>query len=288
MYKGYIYRHWIINDEGIEKSYVGQTKNELKKRWENGNGYTRKQDHKMSRAIKKYDWDNFKHEVVLTIECKTEDELIFWLDQWEMYYIEKYDSYYNGYNSTLGGGNGSRCDESKERMSKSQKALYDNGYINPMQGYTWSEKQLQQKSDSMKAYYETEQGKQQLERQSERLKGRFSGENNPMYGIHRYGEDSPHYGKPHSEETKQKLREKALERDMSGSSNPNSKKVICLDTKQIFDSGIDAQEWCGTSSKAICKCCRGNSKSSGKHPITGEKLHWMYYDEYLEQKEVAQ
>ena len=157
-----------------------------------------------------------------------------------------------------------------------------------MQEYTWSEKQLQQKSDSMKAYYETEQGKQQLERQSERLKGRFSGENNPMYGVRRYGEDSPHYGKPHSEETKQKLREKALERDMSGSSNPNSKKVICLDTKQIFDSGIGAQEWCGTSSKAICKCCRGNSKSSGKHPITGEKLHWMYYDEYLKQKEVAQ
>ena len=85
MYKGYIYRHWIVNNEDIEKSYIGQTKNELKKRWENGNGYTRKQDHKMSRAIKKYDWDNFKHEVVLTIECKTEDELIFWLDQWEMY-----------------------------------------------------------------------------------------------------------------------------------------------------------------------------------------------------------
>ena len=84
-----------------------------------------------------------------------------------------------------------------------------------------------------------------------------------------------------SEESKKKMREKALERDMSGGSNPNSKKVICLDTKQIFDSGIDAQNWCGTSSKAICKCCRGNSKTSGKHPETKEKLHWMFYKDYL-------
>lgn len=25
MRKGYIYRHWVINDKGEEKSYIGQT-----------------------------------------------------------------------------------------------------------------------------------------------------------------------------------------------------------------------------------------------------------------------
>lgn len=30
----------------------------------------------------------------------------------------------------------------------------------------------------------------------------FKGKNNPMYGVRRFGKDSPHYGKPHSEETK--------------------------------------------------------------------------------------
>lgn len=288
MYKGYIYRHWIVNDKDVEKSYIGQTKGELQERWENGNGYTRKQDHKFARAIRKYGWNAFNHEILLTIECETEEELLFWLDQWEVYCIEKYDSFHNGYNSTTGGGNGIRCEESKKRMSQAQKALYENGYINPMQDYEWSNEQLLQKSNSMKAYYETENGKQQLEKQSEFMKGRFSGENNPMYGVHRYGKDSPHYSHKHSEETRQELREKALERDMSGSSNPNAKKVICLNTKQVFDSGIDAQNWCNTSSKAICKCCRGESKTSGKHPITGEKLRWMYYKDYLEQKEVTQ
>ena len=26
----------------------------------------------------------------------------------------------------------------------------------------------------------------------------------------------------------------------------------------------------------ISKCCRGLTKSAGRHPVTGEKLHWEY------------
>ena len=32
--------------------------------------------------------------------------------------------------------------------------------------------------------------------------GRNQGKRNPMYGVHRFGKDSPHYGKKHSERTK--------------------------------------------------------------------------------------
>ena len=58
-----------------------------------------------------------------------------------------------------------------------------------------------------------------------------------------------------------------------------SVRVICLETKQIFDSIKEAQEWLGKG--GIRQHLRGNSKSAGKHPITGEPLHWMYYDEWL-------
>ena len=34
----------------------------------------------------------------------------------------------------------------------------------------------------------------------------FSGENHPMYGVHRYGENAPMYGKRHSDETRAKMR----------------------------------------------------------------------------------
>jgi hypothetical protein len=35
-----------------------------------------------------------------------------------------------------------------------------------------------------------------------------SGKNNPMYGVHRFGVNSPHYGRLHSEETKKKMANK--------------------------------------------------------------------------------
>ena len=42
---------------------------------------------------------------------------------------------------------------------------------------------------------------------SKGLKGKLAGQNNPMYGVRRYGKDSPNYGKKHSEESKRKMSE---------------------------------------------------------------------------------
>ena len=95
--KGYIYRHWIINDKGIVKSYIGQVYNRApEQRWKkDGSGYkARGGSHKMSRAIEKYGWDSFEHEILLKIECETLEELVFWLDEWERFYIEKYNIIY--------------------------------------------------------------------------------------------------------------------------------------------------------------------------------------------------
>jgi hypothetical protein len=39
----------------------------------------------------------------------------------------------------------------------------------------------------------------------EKLSKQFSGKNNPMFGTHRSGKESPFWGKRHSEETKQKI-----------------------------------------------------------------------------------
>ena len=116
MVKGYIYRHWIINDKGIEKSYIGQTINELEIRWQNGLGYTTI-DSKFSKAIKKYGWNNFHHDIVETVECGTKEELKDVLNTLEKTYIETYDSFYNGYNSTTGGDSYIMSDEAKNKIT---------------------------------------------------------------------------------------------------------------------------------------------------------------------------
>lgn len=117
MVQGYIYRHWIINDEGVEKSYIGQTTEEPRLRWrKDGQGYTRQgQDTKFSNAINKYGWENFSHEIIGVVESDTKEQLIRDLDEWEKYYISKYDSFHNGYNTTTGGGNGIPSEESKRK-----------------------------------------------------------------------------------------------------------------------------------------------------------------------------
>ena len=81
-------------------------------------------------------------------------------------------------------------------------------------------------------------------------------------------------GKQHSEEHKQKIGE------------AQKVKVVCLETKQVFDSIKQAQEWLGKGN--IKEHLKGNSKYAGKHPITGEKLHWMYYSDYLKLQEEEQ
>lgn len=102
MLKGYIYRHWIINDKGIEKSYIGQTINDVNVRWQDGRGYTTNYT-RFARAIRKYGWDNFNHEVLHIVEGETVDELKLILNALEVSCIEEYDSFKNGYNSTTGG-----------------------------------------------------------------------------------------------------------------------------------------------------------------------------------------
>ena len=66
-----------------------------------------------------------------------------------------------------------------------------------------------------------------------------------------------------------------------GAENPRAHSVICLETKQSFNTIKEAQEWLGKGN--IKSCCRGGAKTAGKHPITKKPLHWMYLDDYKRQ-----
>ena len=99
-----IYKHTnLING----KVYIGQTKQTTSSRWQNGLGYFNKRDLSVfAKAIKKYGWDSFKHEVIETNILSQEKA-----NEREIYWIKYYNSYIgfessNGYNMTLGGNSG--------------------------------------------------------------------------------------------------------------------------------------------------------------------------------------
>lgn len=261
---GYIYRHFIVNDKHQEKSYIGQAHNQtLKHRWQNGNGYKPKEGKRPSKfynAINKYGWDSFGHEIILTIECDTIEDLVFWLDEWEKYYIEKYDSFHNGYNSTTGGNGGKiLSDEVRKKIGESQKGEKHHSYGKKGKPNAWCGKT------------HTEETKKKL---SNIRKGKkASVETKKKMSDARKGEKHHYYGKKRDEETVRVVAEK------------HKKKVICLNTLEVFDSVKEAQERYNISN-GVSKCCRGQGyKTVGKHPITGERLKWMYYEDYLKGEE---
>lgn len=119
-----VYMHTSPND----KRYIGITSQKPERRWrKNGEGY---KDHVYFwKAIQKYGWNNFKHDILYAELTKEEAE------QKEIELIAYYDSNNidYGYNMSIGGESGSKgykyTDEQKRHMSETHK-----GEMNGMYG----------------------------------------------------------------------------------------------------------------------------------------------------------
>ena len=58
------------------------------------------------------------------------------------------------------------------------------------------------------------------------------------------------------------------------------KKVICLNNKLEFDSATEASEFYNLKKTSVSKACCNHDLYAGKDKSTGEKLKWMYLEEY--------
>lgn len=94
------------------KKYIGITCQKAKRRWQNGKGYLGS-PYFLS-AIKKYGWDNFKHEILFEGLSKVEAE------NKEIELISKYNLTNRkfGYNSRYGGNSNIPNEETLEKMRK--------------------------------------------------------------------------------------------------------------------------------------------------------------------------
>jgi hypothetical protein len=110
-----VYVHTFPN----KKVYVGITSRPVKERWGYGNNYTKCVS--VYRAIKKYGWNNIRHDVIRVVESKEEAERL------ERLFIYKYGSNDPrfGYNLTAGGdARGGLQQESKDRIGDKNKAIW--------------------------------------------------------------------------------------------------------------------------------------------------------------------
>lgn len=91
-------------------------------------------------------------------------------------------------------------------------------------------------------------------------------EYNSNYGSHNEKVRESAKKRELTEERRQILKENSMKK---------RRKIICVETEQIFDSVKEAEEWCHGH---VAQCLRGRTKTAGGY-------HWMYYDEFLESRE---
>lgn len=115
--QGWIY---YIKNKINGKMYIGRTNNFQRRKYEHFNIET---NILLQRAYKKYGIENFEMNTIVTFQAINNGVLDKVLNELEIYYIKRYDTFKNGYNLTIGGGGCSgfrMSEETKEKMRKAQ------------------------------------------------------------------------------------------------------------------------------------------------------------------------
>lgn len=75
-------------------------------------------------------------------------------------------------------------------------------------------------------------------------------------------------------------KEEAIKNLISNHKN-RQKQIILINTREVFNSVVEASKKYNIKYNNIFNFINDRTKSAGIHPITGDKMVWMYYDEYL-------
>lgn len=285
MNKSYcIYKHILpkkISGKNNDMVYIGLTSQKPERRWANGLGYT--YNSYFYRAIQKYGWDNFVHEILfsgLTFDeaNRKEIELIEFYNSTDRSYgynlqtggrngfeytddiIEKLKEVHGGVNNGMYGKHHS--DESKEIMSNKKKQFLSKKTNHPMYGKHHSDESKQLISQNAK---ERQKNGSPLKGKalSDKTKNKLSKSAKERLSI---PENNPFYGKHHSEKTRKKLSEMFSDGRNAGSNNPNygnTKRVICLDTNEVYSSVKEVSEKFGLSTTSLYMNCTGKTNRCG-------------------------
>ena len=269
--------------------YLGQKK--FSDRWQDylGSGSLFK------KALNKYGKENFKRNIVLI--CYSTEELN--QVEYDLSVLLDVVKSKDWYNLVLGGGTSRGWKPTEETRRKIGDATRERlsdptnhprygkpglcGENNPQFGVLpkdrMDEETYKQWYESHKLYWEnpvtkgkriwenrqhpslgTHLSDEQKENLSTKAKEKFA---NP--------ENHPMYGKSQTEHCKERVG--AAHR---GYNNWNSNAVYCVELNSIFWGATEANAVLRADPSGIIKCCRGKRKTCGKHPITGESLHWLY------------
>ena len=290
MRKGIIYVYFNrakYEKEGIEKYYIGQTIGTMEQRagkdgrrygWDDSNCNS-----KFARSIRKWGWDAFEGRILE--EVYEED-----LNELEKFYIEQFNSYKNGYNSTLGGDSNSgyiRSEESREKQSETMKKRYEDPKerekLSKIQRKRFEdEKEREKTSLAGKKRFEDKKEREKISKtQKKRCKDQKVREK--MSELAKTSWKNPERKKIQSEKLsgeKNGMYGKGYK--IAGELSINAKKVYCNELNILFSYIKLAEKYCinilNIKIGPICYACDGKRKSTGKL-ADGTKLTWNWLED---------
>lgn len=244
------------------KRYIGITSTSVEERWRNGDGY---KTQIFYRAIKKYGFENFQHDILFENLTKEEAE------QKEIELIKKYNTTNKkyGYNVANGGNCvGTVSEETKRKISESNKGKHQlsEEHIEKLREINKNREHLPCSEETKRKISESNKGKQR----SEEIKMKMSMQRKGMKLSEEWLQNRTiaQTGLKRREETKQKI------------SDAVSRAVICINDRLVYKSLSEASELTNANISHISSCCHGDRKSAGIDS-DGNYLYWMFYDEYL-------
>lgn len=246
MMNGYkVYKHTAPNG----KVYIGITKQAPEKRWKRGIGY---QDNPyFFKAIQKYGWDDFRHEILAESLTKKQAE------EMEIRLIQEYGSANreNGYNIAIGGSAPAPVAETKNKISESVFAFWGNDKNKEamrcsMRGVRRSDNAKKNISAAQKRRFMNPEERQKV---SERQIGRKRTEDAKAKTS---ASLKAYYSNEENKESYRKAHE-GINRKLF------AKRVICIETGDIFEAVVDAERKYNIDHRNIIAVCRGKRKRAG-------------------------
>ena len=298
---GIIYRRFIVNNKGVEVSYVGQTCDPVKRNRDFLNLHVNYSGKKIENARKKYGPENFGYEVLEIITCSTDEELATRLNEREIYWIAIFDSFNKGYNNSIGGGGAAgykHTDEYRQWQSEQSKALNSDPEIKQRQkegmyAYFNSPGAREKRSSELRKRYEDPSEREKLSKaqkesyasdpsRAKRRNANLSATCSTPEGRKRMSETiknawkSPEYREKYSKSKKALwVTEEYRNRMAISFKNMNGKKVrqLTLDGQLIavYPSATEGAKSVDGNAGGVARVCRGERAS-----YRGYK--WEYID----------